>query len=46
MQSQRVLVLSERFGFLLAKNLDKVVSSKLWESENIGINIYTCDTFM
>ena len=30
-------MLSERFGLLLAENLDEVGSSKLWESEFIGI---------
>ena len=32
-------MLSERFGLLLAENLDEVGSSKLWESEFIGIDI-------
>ena len=40
MQSQRVLILSERFGLELAKDLDEVGSSKLWESENISMNSY------
>ena len=40
-QSQRVLMLSERFGFLLAENLDEVVTSKLWESNFISMNNYT-----
>ena len=40
-QSQRVLMLSERFGFLLAENLDKVGSSKLLESDFISMNNYT-----
>ena len=30
-------MLSERFGFLLAENLDKVGSSKSVNSENIGM---------
>ena len=34
-QSQRLLLLSEKFGFLLAENLDEVGSSTKVDSENI-----------
>ena len=45
-QSQRVLMLSERFGFLLAENLDEVGSSKLVNSENISMYIRSCHTYV
>jgi len=38
-QSQRLLLLSENFGLLLAENLDEVGFSKQWDSENICMNI-------
>ena len=39
LQSQRVLMLAERFGIILAENLDAIVSSNLVNSTNISMNM-------
>ena len=38
-QSQRVLMLSEKFGIILAENLDAIVSSNFVNSTNISMNM-------